>query len=233
MKRNVYKLLNEQFNIGNMDLNNKHNRNMNIYNKNIIDPQKIYNNIINGLGANEYEIKSLNDYTAVTVARSEEDLQNIVNYYSKSYPYESLNWLDVSGIDDMHNLFSRYDENYLDIKDIIYNGDISQWDVSNVRNMRCMFEFSIFTGNIYNWDVSNVTDMSCMFYDADFNGNISRWDVSSVITMNEMFAYSRFNSDISGWDVINVKYYSYIFNKCDIKEEYIPKRFRKNKFFKF
>ena len=125
MKRNVYKLLNEQFNIGNMDLNNKHNRNMNIYNKNIIDPQKIYNNIINGLAADEYEIKSLNDYTAVTVAKSEEDLQNIVNYYSKSYPYESLNWLDVSEIDDMHNLFSRYDENYLDIKDIIYNGDIS------------------------------------------------------------------------------------------------------------
>ena len=38
-----------------------------------------------------------------------------------------------------------------------------------------------FNGNISNWDVSNVKDMSFMFYECtNFNSDISAWDVSNV-----------------------------------------------------
>ena len=38
-----------------------------------------------------------------------------------------------------------------------------------------MFEKSQFNGDISNWDVSNVTNMSEMFYLSKFNGDISKW----------------------------------------------------------
>lgn len=91
------------------------------------------------------------------------------------------------------------------------NIDISNWDVSNVTNMKNMFLESNFNGDISDWDVSNVKTMSHMFFQSKFNGDISNWDVSNVEDMNGMFAYSVFNQDISGWDVSNVKNMSNIF----------------------
>ena len=38
-----------------------------------------------------------------------------------------------------------------------------------------MFEDSTFNGNISNWDVSNVTTMSYMFEYSEFNQDISSW----------------------------------------------------------
>ena len=47
---------------------------------------------------------------------------------------------------------------------IDFNGDISQWDVSNVENMECMFDnCKSFNQDISSWDVSKVTNMSFMF----------------------------------------------------------------------
>ena len=63
---------------------------------------------------------------------------------------------------------------------LIFNGDISSWDVSSVTNMD-VSNASSFNGDISSWDVSNVTDMSQMFYEASaFNGDISV-RVSSVM----------------------------------------------------
>ena len=42
-------------------------------------------------------------------------------------------------------------------------------------------------GNISNWDVSNVTNMERMFSGSSFNQDISSWDVSNVTNMSEMF----------------------------------------------
>ena len=82
--------------------------------------------------------------------------------------------------------------------------DISNWDVSNVTNMKGMFAYSNFVGDISNWDVGNVTNMNGMFASTIFNGDISNWDVSNVTNMSWMFAFSHFNNDISNWDVRNV-----------------------------
>ena len=52
-----------------------------------------------------------------------------------------------------------------------------------------MFSGSKFNGDISNWDVSNVTDMGYMFYESNFNGDISNWDVS-----DETSQYMTFNN---------------------------------------
>jgi surface protein len=46
--------------------------------------------------------------------------------------------------------------------------------------MYAMFYNSNFNGDISNWDVSNVTNMNYLFNDSQFNGDISNWDVSNV-----------------------------------------------------
>jgi surface protein len=78
-------------------------------------------------------------------------------------------------------------------------------------------------------DVSNVTDMRDMFNGANsFNQDISMWDVSKVTDMREMFkGASLFNQDISMWDVSKVTYYEGIFDDCPIKLKNMPEKFRK------
>jgi len=110
-----------------------------------------------------------------------------------------LNCIDTSLITDMSSLFSdKYDLEK-------FNGDISNWNVSNVENMAGMFENSNFNGDISNWNVSNVKDMNEMFYNSKFNQDVSKWDVSNVRDMSRMFVFSKFNGDISNWNVSNVK----------------------------
>ena len=71
----------------------------------------------------------------------------------KKYPNISLNWLDVSGIDNMSNLFNRSK----------FNGDISKWNVSNVEDMSFMFNNSIFNSDISKWKISSKCDTYNMF----------------------------------------------------------------------
>ena len=59
-----------------------------------------------------------------------------------------------------------------------FNGDISNWNVSNVENMGTMFQYSEFTGengDISNWDVSNVKNMYHMFYKSPLEKNPPKW----------------------------------------------------------
>ena len=45
-----------------------------------------------------------------------------------------------------------------------FNGDLSKWDVSSVKDMSAMFGAAkSFNGNISEWDVSKVTNMTIMF----------------------------------------------------------------------
>lgn len=112
---------------------------------------------------------------------------------------------NVKCIGDMSDMFSC---------NRTFNGDISNWDVSNVTNMRHMFRNAAsFNDDISNWDVSNVIDMQYMFwYATSFNGDISGWDVSKVRNMCRMFCgAAAFSSDISGWDVSQVRNMCHMF----------------------
>lgn len=55
-------------------------------------------------------------------------------------------------------------------------------------------------GDISNWDVSNITDMRRIFCNSKFNDDISYWDVSNVTDMSDMCGFSSFNCNFSNWD---------------------------------
>ncbi|TFH27675.1 MAG: BspA family leucine-rich repeat surface protein [Promethearchaeota archaeon] len=114
---------------------------------------------------------------------------------------------DLSGTTSLRRAF-------LSCESLGSHGNMNEWDVSRVINMRHMFYFAIdFNQNIRGWDVSKVTDMHEMFYDAFlFNQSIIDWDTSSVTNMGGMFARAPlFNQDIGEWDVSSVTDMSYMF----------------------
>ena len=158
-----------------------------------------------------------------------------------------LNDIDVSNINDMSGLFNASDNKIFEN----FNGDISQWNVSNVTNMKRMFYWCYkFNGDISGWNVSNVKDMDRMFckcekFNCDlsawnvsnvetmelmffeceaFNCDISKWDVSNVKSMHEMFyGCEKFNCDLSGWDVSNVMFINHAFHDCPTKPKWYKK----------
>ena len=187
-------------------------------------------------------IKKSTSFNHKYFPQTKEELREIIEQRIKIEGSEvDLNDIDVSRIIDMSDLFRGLD----------FNGNISEWDVSNVENMYRMFygckSFnqdisgwdvskvldmdSMFSGcksfnqDISNWDVSKVKFMSAMFSECrNFNQDISRWDVSNVTNMNYMFLCCKnFNQDISRWDVSKVIDMDYMFNDCPIEEKYKPK----------
>ena len=86
-------------------------------------------------------------------------------------------------------------------------GLIKDWDVSNVTNMRFLFENqNKFNDDISTWDVSNVTDMEGMFWKLQFfNCNLNTWNVSRVKNMQGMFGEAhQFNQPLDKWNISNV-----------------------------
>ena len=120
-----------------------------------------------------------------------------INGNCSSSEYGVMKDWDVSQVTDMREAFNG--KNY-------FNGDISKWDVSNVKDMSIMLSANAFNGDISSWDVSSVTNMYGLFDDAyAFNGDIGFWDVSNVTNMVGVFNDAgAFNQDLSGWCVTNI-----------------------------
>jgi surface protein len=68
-------------------------------------------------------------------------------------------------------------------------GHISDWDTSEVKNMREIFyKAESFNQPLEKWDVSYVTHMSRMFDAAEsFNQPLDKWNVGNAADMSEMF----------------------------------------------
>ena len=93
---------------------------------------------------------------------------------------------------------------------------MSGWDMSGVTDIGDMFWGSgstdrAFNGDITNWDVSNVTAFDFLFggdypsANSSFNRDISGWNTSSALYMNRMFRYATwFDQDLSSWDINQV-----------------------------
>ena len=111
-----------------------------------------------------------------------------------------------------------------------HRADLNCIDTSAIKNMRELFyKFKTFNGDISEWNVSNVTDMADMFNGSDFDGDISKWDVRNVKDMTDMFSSSEFRGDISGWNVDNVEYFFPMFHYCRLDDDHKPARFRRNR----
>ena len=79
----------------------------------------------------------------------------------------NLNDIDTSKIKYMHNLFCDLDP---------HNIDISEWDVSNVVDMRCMFLNCRFLNcNLDNWNVRKDVIMGNMFLGTPLEKNPPKW----------------------------------------------------------
>lgn len=122
-----------------------------------------------------------------------------------------LEKLKVSNNNSKYTLFPKDKKELMRMIDdeVVKNGPIcslNHIDVSEITDMEGVFRLSIFDGDITDWDVSNVKDMSFMFEYAQFTGknsDLSQWDVSNVDLMNYMFDHSKFNNrkSLNGWRV--------------------------------
>lgn len=110
--------------------------------------------------------------------------------------------LDTSHVKDMCGMFDGFFDKGLE------KLDLSQWNVSNVRNMANMFcsNYMLKELNVSGWDVSNVKNMSEMFDGAKTLGRIighEDWDVSNVRNMSRMFLDTKNlqKLDMSKWKI--------------------------------
>ena len=140
-------------------------------------------------------------YTCVPTSFDElrkiiEDRYNKLGPGTKDTPID-FNDVDVSNIDSFRNkrtsiftfkgIFQRTKFEYI---------DISNWNVSNVKNMMATFfgcKNLKSVGDLSKWDVSKVKNMSYMFHacmQLKSVGDLSNWNVSKVKNMFCMFMNS-------------------------------------------
>ena len=112
-------------------------------------------------------------------------------------------------------------------------GDLSGWDVSNVKDFSGMFYYaardvaSFNFGNLGKWNVSSAEDMSGMFCSAGtfstkfYLGDLQNWNTANVTDMGTMFSNAGLNASWSlncrNWNVKKVDYHvnfdQYVENK--------------------
>ncbi|MGX1929132.1 BspA family leucine-rich repeat surface protein [Flagellimonas sp. 2504JD4-2] len=121
--------------------------------------------------------------------------------------YDANDTPNLSNVESMYRTF---------LAATLFNGNIGNWDTSNVTNMSNMFGNSSFNQDIGNWNTENVTNMSSMFMHTSFDQDIGEWDTGNVTDMSSMFASnSQFNQDIGSWDTAQVTDMSEMFSSAD------------------
>ena len=132
------------------------------------------------------------------------------NYYSAPTTglglfNECRSLVSVNGIEswdvDGYNLQSWF------VNCLLWDQDVSGWDVSNVTEMYGLFWFcQQFNQDISGWNVSNVTDMELMFVSCNsFDQNLGPWTFADNARITQMFALVGMSDanvalTFEGWD---------------------------------
>lgn len=85
---------------------------------------------------------------------------------------------------------------------------VERWNVARAHDMSGMFQFCrVFDADLRNWNVSNVKNMGTMFHGASifWGRGLEHWTVNQVENMQMMFSGTqKFNADIRQWNISNV-----------------------------
>lgn len=134
---------------------------------------------------------------------------------------KQIEYIDITGFDTSKLNYITF-RDFKNLKEIYGIGDI---DVSNIKNMYCMFSDcnSLKKLDISGWNVSDIECMSSMFCSCFSleELDISRWNVSKVNDMVYMFknCTSLETLDVCGWNVSNVENMECMFNGCSSLKE--------------
>ena len=131
------------------------------------------------------------------------ELQKIITDKLQVSHTLDMNDVDVSNIRSLAHAFSTWN---------IVELDVSDWDVSHIKNFNSMFNGCTYLRKIIgleNWDISNAKDMSFMFNNCknlrDI-GDLSKWNITRDIDIKCMFQNCkelRTVGDITHWDCKN------------------------------
>ena len=128
-----------------------------------------------------------------------------------------LNDIDTSAITNMNYLFTNaFGPSNKILQQL--NVDVSDWDVSNVRNMEGTFSgLMSFNCDISNWNVSEVRNMTNMFSGCKlFNRNLGRWNIIHVNYIGGMFyGCKKFTGDgLENWKPNRCDDFRSMFRDC-------------------
>ena len=103
--------------------------------------------------------------------------------FSRINMFNSFNSEKLISIDQWGSIkWSSMESAFQDCKHLRDYNATDTPDLNNVTNMSFMFSHAlIFNGDISNWNVNTITKMEEMFFStSQFNQNLSGWDVSNV-----------------------------------------------------
>ena len=140
----------------------------------------IYNIISNN---NNRDITNDYIYNIISTPISpSDDVSRVLDFGSKELiPNERIYSIVDSWFEDKEGIEDTY-------------GNISEWEVSKVSDMSNLFSVKrnpkaiIFNEDISNWDLSGLVDANAMFYGAEkFNQNINEWNLHNLKHAFDMF----------------------------------------------
>ena len=131
------------------------------------------------------------------------DTSNVVNMtemFSSAISFKGIG-LDRWNTSAVVNMKAMFKQTFSFAADVL-----SSWDVSRVVDMTAMFQHSTFNGNISDWNVTNVVSFLFTFGGAGaFNQDLSPWNVTSAINFNGMVRGS-WKYDMMCMDMCSIDY---------------------------
>lgn len=194
-------------------------------------------------------MKNLKQYLneKLVICHQQVDEKLIINKNYNIYKYHPTKWKELRQIieDRYKELGPGTEQKPIDFNDVDVSGmttfyiekenteifqrmkfryiDISDWDVSNIEDMRYMFAYCNSlksVGDLSDWDVSRVENMGWMFNyceKLESVGDLSKWDVSRVENMEGMFTECKklkSVGNLSKWKVSRVNNMYGMFDYC-------------------